>query len=111
MVLKLYWKDLNENAYMLGILYKEDNLFHFEIDEEGLKQATHNGCFGIGELNLLYKKHTKETLFNFFKRRIPAKEDMHIEEILKELNIEEYDEMELLEKTKGILATDRYYVE
>lgn len=30
---------------------------------------------------------------------------------MKELGIQEYDEMAILEKMKGILDTDRYYIE
>ena len=110
MILNLYWKDNERNEYILGKLYKSDGKYHFDINEEELKKATHKGCFGIGEINLLYKNHVSDTLFDFFKRRIPAKDSANIEEILKELNMQAYDEMELLEKTNGILYTDRYYV-
>ncbi len=110
MLLNLYWKDNKQNEYMLGKLYKENGKYHFEINEEELKKATHKGCFGIGELNLLDKHYESDTLFSFFKRRIPSKNNEHIEEILKELDMKEYDEMELLEKTNGILYTDRYYL-
>lgn len=111
MVLKLYWKDNNQNSYMLGRLYKSNEKYCFDIEEEGLRKATHKGCFGIGELNLLYKNHVSDTLFSFFKRRIPSKESVNIEQIMKELELQEYDEMLILEKTKGILDTDRYYLE
>lgn len=111
MVLKLYWKDLEEETYMLGELYKEKEVYYFNIDEENLKKAINKGCFGIGEINLLYKDHKSDKLFNFFKRRIPSKDNINIEEILRQLELEEYDEMELLKRTKGILNTDRYYLE
>lgn len=111
MILKLYWKDVNQNVYMLGKLYRENEKYCFDINESELKNATHHGCFGIGELNLLYAKHVSDRLFDFFKRRIPKKDNPDIEEILKELEIKEYNEMEILAKTKGILSTDRYYLE
>ena len=110
MILNLYWKDNKQNEYMLGKLYRKNGKYHFEINEEELKKATHKGCFGIGELNLFYNHHESDKLFAFFKRRIPSANHENIEEILKELNMKEYDEMELLEKTKGILYTDRYYL-
>lgn len=111
MILKLCWKDMNKNTYMLGKLYRNNEKYCFDINEEELKKAAHHGCFGIGELNLLYTNYVSDTLFSFFKRRIPSKEHINIQEILEELGIAEYDEMELLEKTKGILDTDRYYLE
>ena len=110
MTLNLYWKDYGQNEYMLGKLYKNNEKYYFEINEEQLKKATHRGCFGIGELNLFYKKHVSDTLFDFFKRRIPSKDSANIEEIMEELDMKVYDEMELLEKTNGILNTDRYYL-
>jgi len=111
MVLKLYWKDLEGEVYVLGELHKEEGLYYFNINEEELKKAIKKGCFGIGEINLLYKEHKSDKLFDFFKRRIPSKDNINIEEILRQLEMEEYDEMELLKRTKGILNTDRYYLE
>ena len=111
MVLKLYWKDLEEETYNLGELYKKDNIYYFNINEDKLKKAIKKGCFGIGEINLLYNEHKSDKLFDFFKRRIPSKDNINIEEILRQLELEEYDEMELLKRTKGILNTDRYYLE
>ena len=112
MRLKLFWKDTKGNSYILGYLYKENDKFCFDIgDKEELKKATRAGCFGIGELNLYYKNHTSDTLFEFFKRRIPPKDHVMIDEILEELGLDEYDEMEILKKTNGILNTDRYYLE
>ena len=111
MNLKLYWKDVFDKEYMLGVLSFEDQQYSFEINEDELKKAINHGCFGIGELSLFYNKQTSDTLFNFFKRRIPKPDDVNIEETLKEYDMIQYDEMELLEKTKGILNTDRYYLE
>lgn len=111
MILKLYWRDINQNTYMLGKLYRSNGKYYFDIDEEELKKAAHHGCFGIGEINLLYTNHVSDNLFIFFKRRIPSKEHINIKEILEEVGLEEYDEMKLLAKTKGILDTDRYYLE
>ena len=111
MIFKLCWQDINGITYVLGKLYKKENNYHFDIDEEGLKKATHNGCFGIGEFNLLDNSYVNEELFDFFKRRIPKKDSSNIEEIMREFNIEQYDEMELLKRTKGKLNSDRYYLE
>ena len=111
MKLKLFWKDIEKNNYLLGFLYYKDSKYCFKINEDGLKEAIKHGCFGIGEFNLLEKAYISETLFPFFKRRIPHKDNVAIDDILKEYNIKEYDEMELLKKTKGELNTDRYYLE
>ena len=39
MVLKLYWKDVNQNVYMLGRLYRENEKYCFDINESELKNA------------------------------------------------------------------------
>lgn len=109
-ILKLKWKDTDKAIYTLGNLYKANNLYHFDIDIDELKKATKNGCFGIGSIDLLYTSHTSKELFDFFKVRIPNEKDPRIEEILKQYNLQEYDEMELLKATKGIIMTDRYFL-
>lgn len=106
MVLNLYWKDIEGNSYRLGKLYKKDK-YYFDIDREELKKATHKGCFGIGEINILEDHHESNTLFKFFENRIP----INVEEIMKIFNIKEYDEMLILKITGGKLNTDRYYLE
>ena len=111
MKLKLFWKDISEKKYMLGILSFEEHQYSFEINEEGLKEAIKHGCFGIGEFDLLKKTYISNSLFPFFKNRIPFENHIAIDEILEELDMKEYNEMELLKKTKGILNTDRYYLE
>lgn len=50
-------------------------------------------------------------MFPFFKNRIPDRHNPYIEKILKEYNLDYYDEMELLKKTNGKLLTDRYYLQ
>lgn len=112
MVLRLFWKDIHGNSYRLGDLYKDGEVFIFDIVEnDKLKQAINAGCYGIGEFDLYCKRYESNRLFDFFKRRIPSKKHIDIEEILEEFNMKEYDEMELLKKTNGILNTDRYYLE
>lgn len=107
----LKWQDINENIYNLGVLYKEDNIYHFDINKEDLKKAIQNGCFGIGNMDLSKLSHTSKELFSFFKIRIPDLDNPNINDILKEYNLTEYDEMELLKATNGLLMTDRYFVD
>ena len=110
MILKLCWNDINGMTYELGRLYKKEE-YHFDINSDGLKQATHKGCFGIGEFDLLHDSYVNTELFEFFKRRIPKKDNPDIEKILQEFDIKQYDEMELLKITQGKLISDRYYLE
>lgn len=110
MELFLKWKKDN-NVFILGKLEKIDNKYIFTINEDMLKQAIKNGCMGIGTFDLLKDRYESENLFEFFANRIPSKNSIKINEILEKYNLKEYDEMELLRKTKAKFATDNYYVE
>ncbi len=111
MILKLIWKDKNQNIYHIGNLSKSKGTYAFEIIEDNLKKAIKAGCMGIGEFDLLKNCYKSEELFDFFKQRIPSKDNRYINEILKKYKLKEYDEMLLLQRTKGQLMTDRYYIE
>ena len=109
--MKLNWEDNEGNKYILGILYKEDNNYCFEKNNEGLLQAMNHGCFGIGDLDLTKEVIRSETLFPFFKNRIPSIDDPNIKDILKAYELEEYDEYELLKRSHASLLTDNYYLD
>lgn len=111
MILKLMWKDKNKNIYHIGNLSKIKGIYVFQIIEENLKQAIKAGCMGIGEFDLLSTYYKSEELFDFFKQRIPSEDYRYINEILGKYGLKEYDEMLLLQKTKGQIMTDRYYIE
>ncbi|MBO5349283.1 MAG: hypothetical protein J6A89_05655 [Clostridia bacterium] len=87
-----------------------NDIFVLKIYEESLKKAIKKGCIGIGNLTFLKSVYKTKALFPFFINRIPPKNHIKINSILKKYNIEKYDEMELLRATKAKLETDRYYV-
>jgi len=109
--MKLFWSDINDNKYLLGELNKDDGYYYFEINEDGLKMALRQGCFGIGRINILEKINKSEELFDFFKNRIPPKDNQDIDRFLKSIGLEEYDEYEILKRTGARLVTDRYFLE
>ena len=108
--MKLYWNDIEENKYLLGELYKKDNYYYFKINEDGLGMALKHGCFGIGKINILEKTNKSEDLFEFFKNRIPREDSPNIDDFLKSIGLEEYDEYEILKRTGARLLTDRYFL-
>ena len=109
--MKLFWNDINNNKYLLGILYKKEGMYYFEINEDGLKIALRHGCFGIGKINILEKTNKSEELFDFFKNRIPSKDNPDIDKFLSSIGLDDYDEYEILKRTGTRLLTDRYYLE
>ena len=109
--MKLFWSDINNYNYLLGELYKKEDFYYFEINENGLKMALRHGCFGIGRINILEKINKSEELFEFFKNRIPPKDNPDIDLFLNSIGLEEYDEYEILKRTGARLVTDRYFLE
>lgn len=109
-MLELYWRDINNEEYHIANLDKINNLYILDIVEENLIKATKRGCMGIGNIDLLKSHYESTTLFDFFSQRIPSKEKYNIDLILKEYGLTEYDDMKLLEITKGKSLTDRYYL-
>ena len=111
MTLKLFWNDVKGVKYHLGNLYKEGDLYHFDINEEELKNAVRHGCFGIGNIDITKSKLESKELFSFFKGRIPSKEELTSEDLKKYYGVDEYDEMKILKISQGRLLKDRYYLE
>lgn len=111
MKLYLFWKDKYKRKYNLGILYKENELYKFDIFEENLKQAIKAGCYGIGNFTFLTTHYESDVLFDFFSNRIPDKKSNDSEKIMELYNLKKYDDMELLRITRGILFTDNYWLQ
>ena len=109
MKLQLNWKNDNED-YILGELEKSQNEYIFRINIDGLKRAIKKGCVGIGNFDLKSEEYRSKELFSFFKNRIPDENNLNIKRTLEELNMIQYDEMELLKYTGAELATDNYYM-
>lgn len=109
--LYLKWKDINNQIYTIATLYKYEDYYYLMINKEDMLNAKEKGCAGIGITNTNEAGYKSKELFRFFQNRIPSKDNQFIDEFLKEYGLKEYDEMEILKKTKGILGTDRYYLE
>ena len=111
MILKLFWNDANGIKYHLGNLYKIEDIYHFDINEEELKNAVRHGCFGIGNIDITKNRLESKELFEFFKGRIPNEDELSLKELKKYYGIDKYDEMDILKVTQGKLLKDRYYLE
>lgn len=109
--LYLKWKDIDSKVYTIATLYKYEDYYYLMIDKEEMIKAKEKGCTGIGSINTNEAGYKSKELFNFFKNRIISKDNESIDEFLKEYGLTEYDEMKLLKATKGILGTDRFYLE
>ena len=110
-ILYLVWKDKDNNKYKIGELYKEDNSFYFRYLLATVKTAIENGfelLVAFPQLNALYDN---PQLFPAFASRVPDKRRPEIKKILETYNMTEYDEFELLKRSKGKTQTDNYEFE
>lgn len=102
----VFWK-----KYVIGNLYITDGKeYVFKYNLKNVEEAKKEGfsyIIGFKSIDEVYKS---EKLFPFFASRIPSKSRHDLQNILKNLNIEGYNESLLLKKTHGKLFTDKYQV-
>lgn len=114
-VLYLKWKDYKTGRkYVIGALCKEKQEYIFKLNPDGFKKSKEAGFFQKLEFQDVNKIYKSKELFTMFKVRVFQTEKYNNEQIkdyLNELNIKEYDEFEILRKTKGILMTDNFSLE
>lgn len=101
----VFWKN-----YAIGNLYIIENKeYIFKYNLKNVAQAKKEEGFShiIGFKNI-HQEYKSEKLFPFFSSRIPPRNRHNIQDILQTLNMKEYNECELLRKTRGKLFTDKY---
>lgn len=116
--LYLKWQDYKtNNKYVIGALCrdKENNKYYFKLNEDYVKKAEECGfvlaTLPFSDFNKIYES---DTLFPFFKIRIPKIEKMDkddIKDLLEEFDMKEFDEFEFLRKTKGHVMIDNFILE
>lgn len=117
--LYLKWVDYKTNKkYLIGALFrdKKKHKYYFKLSRLHIEKALNEKV--ISKAILPFSDYDKiyesDEIFAIFKIRLPKIENYsneELEELLQDLEINEYDEFEYLKKTKGILLTDRFIVE
>ena len=117
--LYLKWFDYKTNKkYLIGALFrdKETVKYYFKSSRAHIEKAIKDGIYSSAILPFsdLDKIYESDKIFAIFKIRLPKIEKYskeELDELLKDLDMEEYDEFEYLRRTKGILLTDKFVVE
>ena len=108
-IVYLVWSNVTTGRkYKVGILYKENGVFYFKYIVENVKKAQEEGfplLIAFPQINATYEN---PQLFAVFGARLPDKTRPEIDVILKEYNMKEYDEFELLKRSGAKLPTDNY---
>jgi len=93
---------------LIGILYTENSKWYFEYSEDFKKQNKYYRIVGFSDLN---KKYENDTLWPFFKIRIPGLKQPMIQEIIEKENIDSNDESSLLRRFGEKIAANPYRLE
>ena len=93
---------------LIGILYTENSKWYFEYSEDFKKQNKYYRIVGFSDLN---KKYENDTLWPFFKIRIPGLKQPMIQEIIESENIDSNDESSLLRRFGEKIAANPYRLE
>ncbi len=115
-ILYLKWEcPINGKKYIIGALCRNDNKYYFKLSKQHVEEAQKNGfsmvTIPFSDFNKIYES---EILFSMFKIRIPKIETYDEDEmncLLEDLDLNTFDEMKYLEKTKGKLLTDHFILE
>lgn len=117
--LYLKWIDYKTNKkYLIGALFrdKEKGKYYFKLSKAHVEKALKEKA--ISEIILPFSDYDKiyesDEIFAIFKIRLPKLEkynDEELKELLKDLDMKEYDDFEYLRKTKGMLETDNFVIE
>lgn len=117
--LYLKWIDYKTNKkYLIGALFrdKEKGKYYFKLSRAHVEMALKEKA--ISEVILPFSDYDRiyesDEIFAIFKIRLPKLDrfsEEELQEFLKDLGMEEYDEFEYLRRTKGILETDKFIIE
>lgn len=107
-VIWMIWKNEQEETFKVGELSKGTEKYYFKYDIEGVKKAEAYGFSPLPCFPIVNSKYFSEELFRSFVKRLPCQGEKDMTSVLKEYNIDEYDDLELLEKSGGKMSTDRF---
>lgn len=116
--LLLIWRDKNTKSYFhIGTLTYDGDVYTFEYTHHSnaprkIQEAMKYGYRLHPVFPKLKKKYSSKSLFPTFHRRIPSSDRVDYDEILDDLQLrKDADRMDILQKTRGIVAGDPYFFE
>lgn len=114
--LLLIWRDEKSSLYFhVGTLTYDGYVYKFEYTHQSKVERRVNDAINHGytlhpAFPRLTKKYESEKLFPAFARRIPSRNRIDYEEVLKQLSLpKEADQMNILRATRGIVGNNPYF--
>ncbi len=100
--------ELKISNLVIGILFSENNKWYFEYSDEFKAQSQYYRIVGFSDLN---RKYENDTLWPFFKVRIPGLKQPMVQEIIEKEEIDSKDESSLLKRFGKRITTNPYILE
>jgi len=107
-IIWMIWRNDEGVAFKVGELSKRPGKYYFRYDLDGVKKAEAYGFSPLPYFPKLDAKYFREGLFRSFSERLPGHNKKDRTSVLKEYNLEEYDDLELLIKSGGKMPTDSF---
>ncbi|MFT5874717.1 MAG: hypothetical protein ACI8WT_003694 [Clostridium sp.] len=107
-VIWMMWKNDQGEPFKVGELSKSDEKYYFKYDIDGVKKAEEYGFSLLPYLPRIDAEYFREELFRSFSKRLPWHGKKDVNSVIKEYNLKEYDEFELLKKSGGKTQTDSF---
>jgi len=104
----MIWRNDEGQSFKIGELSKRTEKYYFKYDIDGVTKAEAYGFSPLPYFPKVDAKYFREGLFRSFIERLPMHGRRDITSVLKEYDIEEYDDLELLKKSGGKMSTDSF---
>lgn len=98
----VFWKDI----LIADVCQDEEKKYIFKYNSDGINIAKEKGFSYLIGFKDIDREYKSDKLFAVFTSRIPPKNRHNINEILDELELKKYDEIEILKRTNGKCFTD-----
>ena len=101
-IICMMWKNKEGDSFKVGEVSKKAGKHYFRYDINGVETAKEYGFCPLPQFPIVDAKYFREELFNTFSKSLPGHGKKDKTSILKEYDLKEYDEFELLKKVVAI---------
>lgn len=105
-IIWMMWKNDEGELFKVGELSKKTEKYYFKYDIDGVENAKAYGFSLLPYFPKLDAKYFREELFSSFAKCLPGHGKKDKTSILKEYDLKEYDDFELLKKIGGKMISD-----
>ena len=102
----MMWKNNEGESFNVGKLSKRTGKYYFKYDICGVEKAKEYGFCILPYFPIVDAKYFSEELFRTFSNRLPDNRKKDKTSILKEYDLKNYDDFELLKKVGDKILSD-----